>query len=166
MSYLADRHGLAPKSESGKMWANQLQLSMTDFNDEIHDTHHPIASQLYYEDQKKEAKVRTADFLKFRAPKYLGYFERVLERNKSGDGQLIGKRLTHPDLSLFQIVSGLRYAFPKAMRKIEKKHPNCVAVHDKVASNRRVAAYLASERRIPFNEMGVFRHYKELDAKR
>ena len=123
-------------------------------------------SQLYYEDQKKEAKTRTADFLKFRAPKYLGYFEKVLERNKAGDGHLIGKRLSHPDLSLFQIVSGLRYAFPKAMRKLEKKHPHCVAVHDKVAANRRIKAYLASERRIPFNEMGVFRQYKELDAKR
>jgi glutathione S-transferase len=163
--YLGERHRLAPSSEAGKMWAHQLQLSITDFDKEIHDTHHPIASQLYYEDQKKEAKARAGDFLEFRAPKNLGYFEKVLERNKSGDGHLIGKRLTYPDLSLFQIVAGLRYAFPKAMRKLEKKYPRCVAVHDEVAAHRRVSAYLASERRIAFNEMGVFRHYEELDAR-
>jgi len=146
--YLGERHRLAPSSEAGKMWAHQLQLSITDFDKEIHDTHHPIASQLYYEDQKKEAKARAADFLEFRAPKNLGYFEKVLERNESGDGHLIGTQLTYPDLSLFQVIAGMRYAFPKAMRKLEKNHPRCVAVHDEVAAHRKVSAYLASERRM------------------
>ena len=134
-----------------------------DFVVEAHDTHHPIASGLYYEDQKKEAKRRTADFLENRAPKYFGYFEDVLARNR-GSKYLVGKRLTYADLSLFQIVAGMRYAFPKASAKLEKKLPRVVAVHDLVAKRPRIAAYLASERRIPFNEIGIFRHYKELDA--
>jgi len=161
--YLGRRHRLAPADDAGRLWAHQLQLTIADFVVEIHDTHHPIASGLYYEDQKPEARRRTADFLKTRVPKYFGYFERVLARN--GTGFLIGNRLTYPDLSLFQIVEGLRYAFPKAMARIERKHKRVTALRDKVAGRPRIAAYLKSERRIPFNEMGIFRHYPELDAK-
>src|SRR5581483_8874214 len=132
---------------------------------DLHDPHHPIASGLYYEDQKPEAKTRAGDFLKQRAPKYLGYFERILEGNRAGKGKhLVGARLTYADLSLFQIVAGLRYAFPKAMAKLEKKHRRVVALHDAVAARPRIKAYLASPRRIEFNEQGIFRHYPELDS--
>jgi glutathione S-transferase len=162
--YLGAQLGLAPEDEAGRLWAHQLQLTIADFVDEIHDTHHPIASSLYYEDQRREARARAADFVKSRAPKYLGYFERVLERNKAGTRHLVGASLTYPDLSLFQIVAGLRYAFPRAMARLEPKHPRVVALHDMVAARPRIAAYLASERRIPFNQYGIFRHYPELDA--
>ncbi len=163
--YLGEKHGLAPRTEAGRLWTHQLQLTIADFVVEIHDTHHPIAGGLYYEDQKPEARRRAADFLKNRAPKYLGYFERVLEGNGAGKGRhLVGARLTYADLSLFQIVSGLRYAFPKAMKRLEKRHPRVVAVHDAVAARPRIRRYLDSERRIPFNQMGIFRHYPELDA--
>jgi glutathione S-transferase len=161
--YLGGRHGLAPANEAGRLWAHQLQLTVADFVVEAHDTHHPIASGLYYEDQRPEAKRRTADFLTSRVPKYLGYFERVLEQNPAGGKHLIGARLTYPDLSLFQCVAGLRYAFPRAMARLEKKHKRVIALHDRVAARPRIAAYLASERRIPFNEQGIFRHYRELD---
>lgn len=163
LDYLGPDLGLAPKSEAGRRWAHQLQLALANFVDEAHDTHHPMGSSLYYENQRREAKLRSANFLEVRAPKYFGYFERLLAAN--GSGYLIGKRLTYPDLSLFQVVAGLRYAFPNAIAGLEKKHRRLGALHDKVASQPRVAAYLASERRIPFNERGIFRRYKELDAK-
>jgi glutathione S-transferase len=162
--FLGSRHGLAPKSEAGRLWASQLQMTVTDFVKEIHDTHHPIANSLYYEEQKPEAKRKSADFLKNRAPKYFGYFERVLQRNPSSDMHLIGGRISYPDLSVFQLVAGMRYAFPKAMAKLEPDIPRVVALYDAVARRPRITAYLESPRRIPFNEMGVFRRYKELDA--
>ena len=160
--FLGRRHNLVPASEAGMLWVHQLELTIADFLVEIHDTHHPIGSGLYYEEQKKESRRRAGDFLKNRAPKFLGYFEDALSRNKSAF--LAGARLTTADLSLFQIVEGLRYAFPKAMRRLERKCPNLVRLHDRVAQRPRVAAYLSSERRIPFNEMGIFRHYPELDG--
>jgi glutathione S-transferase len=155
--------GLAPRDEGGALWAHQLQLTLADFVDEIHDTHHPIASSLYYEDQRAEARRRTEDFRRARMPKYLGYFERVLARNAAA-GHLIGNQLTYPDLSLFQIVTGLRYAFPQRMAALTPHYPRVIAVHDQVAQRPRIAAYLASPRRIPFNEHGIFRHYPELDG--
>jgi glutathione S-transferase len=162
--YLGGRHKLAPASEAGRLWTHQLQLTVTDFVKEIHDTHHPIGSSLYYEDQKTEAARRTENFRDLRAPKYLGYFERVLERNPAGDKHLVGRSLTYADLSMFQLVEGLRYAFPKAMRGWERKTPRLLALRDRVAARPRIAAYLASERRIPFNESGIFRRYPELDG--
>lgn len=129
---------------------------------EIHDTHHPIAGSLNYEDQKAEAKQYAHYFLKDRAPKYLGYFETVL--NKSGGPYVLGRKLSTIDLSLFQLIEGLRYAFPKAMARIERKVPGVVGVRDRVAARPRIKAYLSSPRRLPFNEMGIFRHYRELDA--
>ena len=163
--YLGGRLGLAPAGEAGRLWAHQLHLTLADLVQETHDTHHPISGNLYYEDQKPAARRRAADFLKSRAPKFLGYFERVLERNPARRGYLIGGRLSYPDLSLFQVVAGLRYAFPRATARIGKKHPRVAALHDRVAERPRIAAYLASPRRIPFNEEGIFRHYPELDAK-
>lgn len=161
--YLGAHHGLAPTDEAGRLWAHQLELTITDFVVEIHDTHHPIASRLYYEDQREEAKRRAADFVAVRISKYLGYFERVLERNAAGSG-LVGASLTHPDLSLFQVVAGLRYAFPRAMARLEADIPRVIALHDSVARRPRIAAYLASDRRIPFTTQGIFRRYPELDA--
>jgi glutathione S-transferase len=160
--YLGSRHGLAPRREGARLWTNQLQLTISDLVAEVHDTHHPIAPSLYYEDQRHAAKRRAADFLKSRAPKFLAYFERVLER--SGGPYLNGRTLTYADLSLFQVVDGLRYAFPKAMRRLERKAPRVVALHDRVAARPRIAAYLRSGRRIAFNRSGIFRHYPELDA--
>jgi glutathione S-transferase len=166
LMFLGGRHGLAPGNEAGRLFAHQLQLTIADLLQEVHDTHHPISVEFYYEDQRREAKARTEAFLRQRLPKYLGYFEEVLARNRAEKGFLIGARATYPDLSLFQMVAGLRYAFPNAMRRIETKFPRIVALHDKVAARRRIAAYLASERRIPFNEEGIFRHYQQLDSKR
>jgi len=160
--YLGPRLKLAPRDEAGRLWLHQLQLTVTDFVKEIHDTHHPIAGSLYYDDQKTEAKRFAHYFLKDRAPKYLGYFERVLATN--GGPYLLGRRLNYGDLSVFQLVEGLRYAFPDAMRRIERKVPHVVAVHDKVAARPRIKSYLASKRRLPFNEWGIFRHYAELDS--
>jgi glutathione S-transferase len=162
--YLGPRHDLAPPTEAGRLWAHQLQLTIADLVDEVHDTHHPIASSLYYEDQRPVAKRRTADFLKSRAPKYLGYCEKVLIRNKAGCEYLVGANLTYPDLSLFQVVAGLRYAFPRAMTRLEPKYPRVTALHERVATRPRIAAYLSSNLRIPFNEHGIFRHYPELDV--
>jgi glutathione S-transferase len=160
--YLGARHGLAPKSEAGKLWVHQLQLTIADFVLEIHDTHHPLGPTLYYEDQKQPAKKRTAEFWSERVPKYLGYFEQLLQDN--GGAYVTGRKLTYVDLSLFQIVDGLRYAFPKHMTASEREIPGLVALRDRVAARPHVKAYLASERRIPFNEQGIFRHYRELDA--
>jgi glutathione S-transferase len=162
LHYLGPRHGLAPKTEQGRLFVHQLQLTIADFVEEVHNTHHPIGSALYYEDQRKEAKRYTSEFWQRRPQKYLGYFERVLDR--SGGPWLTGRRLSYADLSLFQVVEGLRYAFPKAMARLERTIPGVVAVRNAVAKRERIAAYLASPRRIPFNEYGIFRHYKELDS--
>lgn len=164
--YLGDRHGLAPKAEAGRLWAHQLQLTMADLVQEAHDAHHPISGGLYYEDQKPAAARRADAFRRERIPKFLGHFETVLARTPRGAGYLLGRRLSYPDLSLFQVVAGLRYAFPNAMRRIEKKIPRVAAVHDRVADRPRIRAYLASDRRQAFNEDGIFRHYPALDAKR
>ena len=162
--FLGERHGLAPRAQAGRLWSNQLQLTLADFIVEVHDTHHPIASGLYYEDQREEARRRAADFLKTRVPKYLSYFEGLLARSSGKVAWLAGKSLTYPDLSLFQVVAGLRYAFPRAMQRLERKCPRVVELHDRVAARPRIATYLASDRRIRFNEEGIFRHYPELDG--
>ena len=160
--YLGPRLGLAPRAEADRLWAHQLQLTIIDLVDEAHDTHHPIASSLYYEDQKPAAKRRAADFIRSRLQHYLGHFEDVLARNRPGRC-MVGGRLSYVDLSVFQIVEGLRYAFPRAMARRERRYPRVIALHDRVAARPRIAAYLASERRIPFNESGIFRRYPELD---
>ncbi|UGV27465.1 glutathione S-transferase [Rhodopseudomonas boonkerdii] len=159
--YLGARHGLAPKTEAGRLKLNALQLTIADFVVEVHDTHHPIGVSLYYEDQKGPAKLRAAAFWKERVPKFLGYFERLLKA--SGGAYITGRKLTYVDLSLFQIVEGLRYAFPKRMTAFEREIPTLVGLRDRVAERPSIAAYLASDRRIPFNEDGIFRRYKALD---
>jgi glutathione S-transferase len=160
--YLGAHHGLAPRGEAGSLWTNQLQLTIADLVGEVHETHHPVASALYYEDQKPEALRRAADFTATRIPKFFDYFERILTRPVP-HGYLNGEHLSYADLSLFQVIEGLRYAFPRTMARIAPDYPALVALHDRVAARPRIAAYLASPRRIPFNEEGIFRHYAELD---
>jgi glutathione S-transferase len=160
LAYLGPHHGLVPKSESARLYAHQLQLTISDLVAEAHDTHHPIASGLYYEDQRPAAKQRAEDFRKQRMPKFLGYFEDVLD--KAGGRHALGRH-SYVDLSLFQVMSGLSYAFPKAMQRLRRKLPRLSALAERVAERPRLAAYLASPRRIPFNEMGIFRRYPELD---
>lgn len=160
--YLGSRHGLAPKAEARRLWLHQLQLTVADLVVEIHDTHHPLGPTLYYEDQRTPARKRTAEFWAERVPKYLGYFERLLRQRKQA--YINGRKVTYVDLSLFQIIAGLRYAFPKHMDAYERHIPALVELHDRVAARPNIEAYLASDRRIPFNEDGIFRHYKALDA--
>lgn len=163
LQFLGERHALAPKSLAGRLWVHQLQLTIADLVLAVHDTHHPISVNLYYEDQTAEAKRRSDDFVKSRLPKFLGYFERVLEGHGTNSHYLAGSRRTYADLSLFQTVAGLRYAFPRAMSRLEKKHPHIVALHDRIAGRPRIRSYIQSGRRIPFNQHGIFRHYPELD---
>src|SRR2546428_838966 len=165
LAFLAPRFGLVPDDEALRAETSQIQLTIADFVAETHDTHHPIAGSLYYEDQKKEAKRRAQTFVKERMPRYLGWLEDVLARNRESEGRwLVGRDLTYADLSAFQVVEGLRYAFPNAMVRLERKLPRLVALCDRVAARPRIAAYLKSERRLPFNQEGIFRSYPELDA--
>jgi glutathione S-transferase len=164
LQFLGPRHGLAPRDERGRLWTHELQLTLADFLVEIHDTHHPVGSGLYYEDQKPEARRRAADFLKNRAPKFLGYFEQVLAKNARGGRYLVGAKLTYADLSMYQIISGLSYAFPRAMAKAARTYRRLYALHARVQERPKIAAYLASPRRIPFNQEGIFRRYAELDV--
>jgi glutathione S-transferase len=159
--FLGPKLKLAPRAEADRLWLHQLQLTVTDFVKEIHDTHHPLGGEFYYEDAKPEAKRYARNFLDNRAPKYLGYFDAVIGKSKGPF--VLGRGATYVDLSLFQLVEGLRYAFPSAMRRIERDVPRVVAVHDRVAARERLAKYLSSPRRIPFNESGIFRRYPELD---
>lgn len=162
--YLGARHDLAPKDPAGGLWTHQIQLTIADVVNEAHDTHHPIAVSLYYEDQKKEALRRAAEFRQNRIPKFLGWFETILARNPAGNAHLVGNAATYVDLSLFQLVEGLSYAFPKTMQRALKGAPLVAALHRSVARRPRIKAYLESPRRIPFNEDGIFRRYPELDA--
>ena len=166
--YLGPRLGLVGASEDQRLWTHQIQLTIADFVVEVHDIHHPLGATLYYEDQKPEALRRSAEFRKHRLPKFLAWFEAIITRNpgnKAGRAQhLVGSKLSYADLSLFQVVEGLNYALPKAAKKALKKTPGVVALHDALARHKRVAAYLASERRLPFNKEGIFRHYPELDG--
>jgi glutathione S-transferase len=162
--YLGPRLGLVAKSETQRLWTHQLQLTIADVVAEAHDTHHPIAGSLYYEDQKPEAVRRARDFRELRVPKYLAWFEGVLQRNPRGSAHLVGARLSYADLSLFQLVEGLRYAFPKAGRRALAQAPRVQALHARVAQHPPLVAYLASARRLAFNEDGIFRRYPELDA--
>jgi len=163
LMYLGPKLGLAPKSEPLRFVANGLQLTITDIVAEVHDTHHPISNALYYEDQKEAAKARSAAFIEERIPRFMGYFERVLAQNPAGDRQIVGDSLTYVDLSLFQLIEGLRYAFPRATKPFAKRYPALWALHEAVRARPNIARYLESPRRTPFNESGIFRRYPELD---
>jgi len=166
--YLGPRLGLVGKSETDRLWTHQIQLTIADALTEVHDMHHPIASSLYYEEQRPEAARRAQDFRKARLPKFLAWFEAVLRRDPRNEGRalphLVGARLSYADLSLFQWVDGLLYALPKASRKALGKVPLVRALHAGVARHERLAAYLASDRRVPFSEDDIFRHYPPLDG--
>jgi glutathione S-transferase len=166
--YLGPRLGLVGASAPDQLWTHQIQLTIADFVTEVHDMHHPIGSGLYFEQQKHEALRRSVDFRTNRLPKFMSWFEAVLERNprnaREGMPHMVGARLSYADLSLFQLVEGLRYALPKTAPKTLKKTPLVMQVHAGVAKHKRIAAYLASARRLPFSEQGIFRHYPELDS--
>lgn len=162
--YLGDRHDLAPRDNAQRLWTHQIQLTIADLVGEAHDTHHPLGADLYYEDQKTEARRRAKHFRKERIPKFLGWFETILERNPEGDKHLVGNAVSYADLSLFQLIEGLSYAFPRSTQRILPELPRIAALHRAVAKRPRIHAYLNSDRRIPFNEEGIFRHYPELDG--
>ena len=162
LHYLGPRLRLVPRREADRLWALQLQLTITDLVKEIHDTHHPISTALYYEDQRPAAKRYSREFWRHRVQKLLGYFEDVLKQ--SGGLYVFGRKVSYVDLSLFQIVEGLRYAFPKRMKRFEKKIPGVIALHGRVSKRPRIAAYMASKRRTPFSQWGIYRFYPPLDA--
>jgi glutathione S-transferase len=163
LAYLGPRLGLVPGGLSAEIYAQQLQATITDFLAEVHDTHHPVAASQYYEQQRAAARKRTKAFREERLPKFLGYFENVLAR---GNGRQALSRHSYVDLSLFQLISGLDYAFPNAMKRMQSRIPHLRALAERIAQRPNIAAYLASPRRIPFNEDDIFRHYPELDPTR
>ncbi|MEP7186093.1 MAG: glutathione S-transferase [Rhodanobacter sp.] len=160
LQYLGPPLGLVPESESRRLYAHQLELTISDLVAEVHDSHHPIAGSLYYKDQRKEARRRSADLRDTRLPKYLGYFEQVLQRS---GGRYALRQFSYVDLSLFQLMEGLEYAFPRAMQRLERNFPLLHALKPRIAARPNIAGYLDSSRRLPFNEDGIFRHYGELD---
>ena len=162
--FLGGRHGLAPANEGGRLWTHQLQLTISDFILEIHDTHHPLGGALYYQQQKAAAKRRSREFLRHRLPKFLDYFERVLARNGVRGPWLVGSRLTYVDLSLAQVIAGLRYAFPKASARALRSRPRLRALQQAAFGRPRIRRYLASGRRVAFNNDDIFRRYPELDS--
>ncbi len=164
LHHLGPALGLGPQDERGRLWCHQVQLTITDLVAEAHDTHHPIGPMLHYEDQKPEALRRARQFTAERMPKYLGWLETVAARNPAGPGWLVGDRLSAADLSVFQVLEGLHHAFPKAAGAFKASCPLLHAIRRQVAAVPAVAAYLASDRRIPFNQQGVFRRYPELDS--
>ena len=162
--YLGGRIGLAPTDEDGRLWTHQIQLTITDIVKEVYNSHHPIDEDKWFNQQKDEAIARAAVFRKDRMPKFLGWFERILEANPAGAERLVGSSVTYADLSLFQLIEGLRFAFPVASKRELAKLPRVTALHKAVAERPRLSAYLASERRVPFKETGIFRQYSELDG--
>jgi glutathione S-transferase len=163
LQYLAPTLKLVGRNEQSRVWTLQIQLTLADLVSEAHDTHHPIGVGLFYEDQKAEALRRAGEFCRVRLPKFLQWFEAIVTRNPAGTRHLVGGKLSYADLSLFQVIEGLRYAYPAATQQVLARTPAIVSLHDRVAALPRVAAYLRSERRLPFNEQGIFRHYPELD---
>ena len=163
LQHLGPTLKLVGRSDAARVWTQQIQLTIADMVTEAHDTHHPIATSLVYEDQQPEARKRAAYFCRERLPKYLAWFEAIIGRNPAGSRHLVGGKLSYADLSLFQLVEGLRYAFPTAAQRALSRTPGVVKLHHRVAELPKVAAYLRSPRRIPFNEQGLFRSYPELD---
>jgi len=163
LQFLGPRLGLVPRDEGARLWVHQLQLTMADFVAEIHDTHHPLGAGLYYEQQKAAARRRSKEFISERIPKYLRYFEDISRRNDAPGHWLVGRRLSYADLSMAQIMAGLHYAFPRAMRARIRSCPRLRALHEAVFARLSIMRYVNSGRRLAFNEEGIFRHYPELD---
>lgn len=163
LNYLGPKLNLVPEDEKSRLFAHGLQLTVTDFLAEVHDTHHPISTADYYEDQRQEAKARSKAFLKHRVPKFIGYFDRIIAANPTKSGHAVGDTLTYADLSLFQLAKGLAYAFPRAMKNFDNDYPHVAKLRDAVAERPNIVAYLKSKRRLAFNESGIFRHYPDLD---
>lgn len=167
LMYLGPRLGLVARGEGSRLWTHQIQLTIADAVSDAHDTHHPVSSTLYYEDQKEEARKRAMDFRENRLPKYLAWFEAILNRNRTNAHadklHLVGSRLSYADLSLFQLIEGCLYAFPTATSAALDDAPQVLRLHDEVSRHKRLQAYLRSERRIAFNEDGIFRRYPDLD---
>ena len=160
LAFLGTEHGLSPPDKAGWLWTNQCQLTIADMVAEAHDTHHPVEIGSYYEDQKTEALRRAEDFRANRIPKYLNWFERALAHRGPW---LNGAAWSYADLSLFQLIEGLRFAFPRRMATVARDTPKVMALRDAVAALPELADYLASERRQAFSN-GIFRHYPELDG--
>jgi len=164
--YLGERIGMVPEGdEVAKYYVNQVALTALDLNNEVHDTHHPIAVMKYYEDQKDESLKKATDVRENRIPKYLSYFNRVLKHNQpSGNGKyLVGDRLTYADTTVWQLLDGCFFAFPKEMAARTKEYPDLlVTFYENIKTEHGVKEYLRSERRLKYS-MGVFRHYPELD---
>lgn len=94
LAFLGEKLGLAGVDAAEKAWIQALALTVLDLNNETHDTHHPVSTGAYYEDQKPEALRKATDFRELRIPKFLGYFERVLNGNREGKGRfLVGSQL-------------------------------------------------------------------------
>jgi len=163
LHFLGPRLGLVPRDPALRLWALQLQLTVTDLVAEAHDTHHPISVDLTHEAQRPESRRRARHFTSERVPKFLGYFERVL--GASGGPYALGKLFSYVDLSLFQVMEGLHYAFPRTMEARASRLPRLTALAERVRQRSRIAAYLASSRRLPFSTDGVFRHYPALESK-
>lgn len=161
--HLGPKLGLTPADEAGRLWCHQIQLTISDFVVESHDVHHPVGVDLYYEDQVTESKRRAQGFRQSRLPKFLDWFETILSRNPAGPQHLVGDGLSYADLSLFQLIEGWRHGFAKAMARLAPDYPHTIGVHDLVAAQPAIAAYLRSPRRQAFNEDGIFRRYPELD---
>jgi glutathione S-transferase len=165
--YLGERHGLAPADEAGRLHAHAIALTIADLVNEVHDTHHPISVMDVYEKQRDAAVKRAHVFCNARLPMFLGYLERLLGHDTTSDGRfLAGDRASYADLAAFQVLEGLRYAFPRSLARVDPEIPKLRALRDRIAERPRIAAYLASKRRLPFNESGIFRHYAELDPER
>ncbi|MBY6239894.1 glutathione S-transferase [Methylosinus sp. Sm6] len=163
--YLGDRHGLAPRDASLRLWTHQIQLTIADLVSEAHETHHPLGADLSYEEQKDAAARRAKSFRETRIPKFLRWFETILANNPRGDACLVGDAVTTADLSLFQAVEGLLYAFPTATRAALAETSRVARLHGAIAQRPRIRAHLTSGRRIAFNDYGIFRHYPELDSR-
>ncbi|QIW96113.1 hypothetical protein AMS68_001631 [Peltaster fructicola] len=163
--YLGEKLGLVSTAEADKYHTYQLVLTALDLNNEIHDSHHPIAPSAYYEDQSAEALKKAADVRNARLPKFFSYFERSLQHNHTNGGGkfLIGGRLSIADTTVWQVLDGAYFAFPNEMAARKAEYPELLdTFYNSVKQEPHLKQYLASGRRRAYG-MGVFRHYPELD---
>ena len=159
--YLSDKEGLGSGDLATDLKLMQLQMDIADCVEEVHATHHPVSAGLYYADQMEAAYDKAQDFRANRIPKYLIHFDNALATN--GGPFMMGDQWTHVDTSLFQLMEGLDFAFPNYMQTMKGSWANLEALQRAVPEIEGIEAYLASERRMDFNEDGIFRHYEELD---